>query len=190
MHGCSAYKIDQVAQVLKQDYNAMVLYHRPFCHSTIFDQTLNDLENIFESYVDDADTSMAVSALTPSAPVQHEAVVWMNNYFHNYGDTVPNRTDEIHLSLPDKKSLWYLYKEHQEFNDSEYISLEKFYELWQTLYPRYTLREFIDIPGKCITCYEIDSIRKNNRSNENILKAAKKLFVMHRGGYFQRERDE
>jgi len=133
---------------------------------------------------------MAVSALTPSSDLQHEAVIWMDNYFHLYGDKIPNRTDEIHVSLSDKKSLWILYKFDQEQSYSRFISLSTFYNLWNTLFPRYTIREFVDIPGKCLTCYEIDSIRKNNSSNKRVLSAAKELHILHRGGYFQRERDE
>ena len=70
------------------------------------------------------------------------------------------------------------------------VNLQIFYDLWNALFPRYTIREIVDIPGKCLTCYEIDSINKNNRSNKNIQVAVKHLSVLHRGGYFQRERDE
>ena len=133
---------------------------------------------------------MAASSLTPTADMQHEAVIWMEDYFHTYGDFVPNRGDEIHVSLPDKKSLWNIYKDHQHSNGLAFISLQKFYELWNTIFPRYTLREFVDIPGKCVTCYEIDSIRKNNKSDNRFLRAAKDLHLLHRGGCFQLERDE
>jgi len=190
IYGCSAYKIDRIAQVLKEDYNASNLDHRPISENTVPNLTINEMEHLFESNVEDSDPSMSVSALTPSSPTQHEAVIWMDNYFHKYGDSIPNRTDEIHIALPDKKSLWLLYKENQEKNNSLFIDLQTFYDLWSTLFPRYTLREFVDIPGKCVTCYEIDSIRKSNRSNKILQLAAHQLAYFHRGGYFQRERDE
>ena len=191
LYGFTAYKIDLTALTLKKDFKSIVICHRSYSQDIIFDLTFNKVESIFETNVESADPSMSVSALTPFAEIQHEAVAWMSNYFKMYGDNIPNRSDEIHISLPDKKSLWLLYKDHQEEQNSiRYISLQKFYELWNTLFPRYTIRDFVDIPGKCITCYEIDSLRKNNTSNKTVLSAAKELHVLHRGGYFQRERDE
>jgi hypothetical protein len=190
IYGCTPYKLDRVAQVLKEDYNAITLEYKQVREDTIWNLTINETEHIFESHVEDTDPSMAVSALTPLALTQHEAVIWMENYFHTYGDSIPNRYDEIHISLPDKQTLWLEYKQHQEENEMAYVNLQIFYDLWNTLFPRYTIREIVDIPGKCLTCYEIDSINKNNRSNKNIQVAVKHLSVLHRGGYFQRERDE
>ena len=89
LYGFTPYKIDLTAQVLKQNFNSSIISHRSYSNETVFNMTFNETQAIFESNVEDADNCMAVSALTPSSDLQHEAVIWMDNYFHLYGDKIP-----------------------------------------------------------------------------------------------------
>jgi hypothetical protein len=58
-----------------------------------------------------------------------------------------------------------------------------------TLFPTCIKRPWVDIPGKCDTCYEIDRLRKSSEDSAVQLKC-KEAHIMHRNGMFMLERKE
>ena len=67
------------------------------------------------------------------------------------------------------------------------VGYQRFTQLWNILFPRSRLRSWIDIPGKCDTCLEIDRLRRESK-DRNIQLALKKAHHLHRGGLFMLER--
>ena len=51
VYGCSSYRMDCVAQVLKQDYYSLTLTHRRYTDDKIFNYTLNEAEDVFAKNV-------------------------------------------------------------------------------------------------------------------------------------------
>ena len=112
--------------------------------------------------------------------------MWLENYFDDYADKSPNGLDS-RLSVASKKQLYADYVREQNKLGIPVVLLPLFYDLWNTVLPFCQLRPWINIPGKCNTCYEIDSLRKSCK-DKNVLKALKELHILHRGGMFMPER--
>jgi hypothetical protein len=156
------------------------------------------------------DDEWARKALLPLGGDQRMAMAWLSDFFHKYGDPAPNG-EEIRMSLSDKRDAWVSYsrKNLTNFNfkifgyytyfklyyademkklKQGYITIKRFYELWNGLYPQYLLRPWISIPGKCEICYLIDTLRRNSNDSK-VREALKQCHLMHRGGLFMLERD-
>jgi len=69
------------------------------------------------------------------------------------------------------------------------VSLNRFYELWDSLYPLSINRSWVSIPGKCNICYYIDQMRRTSTSLD-VQKALQQAHLLHRGGLFMLERQE
>ena len=67
------------------------------------------------------------------------------------------------------------------------IKLNRFYELWSSLFPLCVNRPWCDIPGKCKVCCKIDTLRRTTDS-DLVLLACKRAHLLHRGGMFNQER--
>lgn len=113
-------------------------------------------------------------------------VNWLEEYFKNYGDAMPNR-DEIRLSICTKKELHELYMRSRKDLQFPVVSYSQFCNLWNTLFPNCKIRSWVDIPGKCEVCYEIDTLRRKSE-NINVQMWLSKAHVLHRGGMFMLER--
>ena len=118
----------------------------------------------------------------------HFCVIWLENYFERYGDFAPNR-DEIMLAISRKKEVYDLYVQDMSSTDRDVVSLQEFYTIWNAFFPRCVSRPWVDIPGKCNTCYEID--RQRRESNDPVVQEKlREAHLMHRGGMFMLERDQ
>lgn len=67
------------------------------------------------------------------------------------------------------------------------VILNRFYEIWNSLFPLCVNRPWCDIPGKCDVCCHIDRLRRTTNS-DSVLLACKKAHLLHRGGMFNQER--
>ena len=132
------------------------------------------------------DLEMVRAAMTPLADSQHFAVIWLEDHFNKFGDHAPNSL-ETHLSISNKKDVWQEYKKESEEKHLDVVSKERFNELWNTLFPHFLIRPWIDVPGKCETCYEIDTQRRTCKDTA-IHEALKQCHHLHRGGLFMPER--
>jgi hypothetical protein len=97
-----------------------------------------------------------------------------------------------YLSMPHKYELYDRYKEeHQKYNQGfdSIVTLERFIQLWNALFPHYLLRPYLNVPGKCKTCYQIDSL-KNQTNDWNVCEALRQCHLLHRGGLFMIERKQ
>ena len=109
-------------------------------------------------------------------------------YFDTFGDKSPTCEDEIKVSVSMKKDVWETYMRQLEKSDKK-VSLPRFYELWDSLYPLSINRPWVNIPGKCSICYYIDQMRRKSTS-VSVQKALQQAHLLHRGGLFMLERRE
>lgn len=94
---------------------------------------------------------------------------------------------EVKLSISHKKEVYEEYQSQIEKKGEKIVNLNRFYELWNCLFPLSVNRPWIDIPGKCAVCLEIDRLRRSTKS-EAVLLALKDAHLLHRGGMFNQER--
>lgn len=131
---------------------------------------------------------MVQAALTPLADRQQMATYWLFDYFTDFGDHAPNST-ETSLSVATKKALWVTYRDEMTQLGHVCVTYEKFIELWNAIFPHFRTRPWINIPGKCDTCYRIDTMRRQSNSR-GVHEALKQCHHLHRGGMFMQERRE
>lgn len=131
---------------------------------------------------------MVRCALTPSSTVQQQCVIWLENHFNIFGDKAPNK-DEVHLSVMTKKGVYESYHTEMQRSGLKTVQYNIFVNLWNSLFPHVSPRPWVDVPGKCSTCYRIDRMRKTaeDREVQYHLGLAHQL---HRGGYFMLEREK
>ena len=55
--------------------------------------------------------------------------------------------------------------------------------------PYYCIRPWLNVPGKCDTCYEIDKVPRGTQDSK-VLNACKQAHILHKAGMFARERRE
>lgn len=131
---------------------------------------------------------MVRAALTPFAETQRVCIRWLLRYFELYGDDSPNK-DEVMVQVMLKNQVHEHYKRQMVAQHREYVGLERFYELWNVIFPKHRQRPYCDIPGSCDTCYEIDRLRRQENTTHTA-QMLKDAHVMHRGGMFMLERTE
>lgn len=133
-----------------------------------------------------ADAEFIRAALTPLSDLQQIAVYWLEDHFNAYGDHAPDSL-ETRMSVPTKSDLWKEYRKEQIGNKLSFVGNSRFNELWNAIYPYYLLRPWINVPGKCETCYEIDTLRKTS-TDSAVHEALRQCHHLHRGGFFMPER--
>ena len=126
--------------------------------------------------------------LTPVKSVKKMACVqWLQRYCEESGDYAPNE-GEIKLNIKIKA----VYDEYVKYavtmqdnvqraeeekedidipaarNFNCYISYSEFCNLWGTVFPYCVVRPYVDIPGKCRICFEID--RQRRICEDNVVK--------------------
>lgn len=132
---------------------------------------------------------MIRAALQPLACTQQFCSAWLGEYFRTYGDQSPNSA-ETKLSLMNKIEVYEAYKHEFQILNSparEVVNYCTFNQLWNNIYPFATMRPYVDIPGKCDTCYEIDRLRRT-AEDKRVQVACSQAHVLHRGGLFMLER--
>jgi hypothetical protein len=92
------------------------------------------------------------------------------------------------VSASEKQIIYEAYK--NELGEKvDYVDKQRFYELWNVLFPKVIQRVAVDICGKCWLCYEVEKLRQT--SEESIVQEyAKRAHHLHRGGMFMLERNE
>lgn len=136
------------------------------------------------------DDKMVRASLTPLSDIKQDCIYWLEQYFHNNGDFIPNSDNEIRVNMQveDLYDEYIRTKDEDEW-DPKVVSYETFSNLWRTLSPNCLTRPYVDIPGKCGTCYEIDRQRKCFESKD-VQRLLADAHLLHRGGMFMLERKE
>lgn len=116
--------------------------------------------------------------------------IWLEEFFLTFGDHAPN-DETISLSLVHKKNAYqqYVTEMSESIPKRPYVSLPRFIAVWNVTFPNCKCRTFVDVPGKCDICYEIDRQRKACPDAHTQRKLTE-AHNMHRGGMFMKERRE
>ena len=133
------------------------------------------------------DLKMVSQSLMPLSSNQHSAMTWLETYANDFGDHIPNE-NLIYLSMPTKRSVWRDYVYQMNEFGVPYLQESMFMALWNSIYPNFLIRPWVNVAGKCNTCYYIDAIRRQSK-NPALLEAAKQAHQLHRGGLFIIERE-
>ena len=89
---------------------------------------------------------MIQAAITPMAETQRVCIRWLLRYFELYGDDSPNK-DEVMIQVMLKKDVYDLYRRHMTGQHRDLVGLERFYDIWNVIYPKHRKRPYCDIPG-------------------------------------------
>jgi hypothetical protein len=114
---------------------------------------------------------------------------WMKNHFSMCGDCIPNRNDEFHLEPVDKAEIYLEYKRDQvqQSPPQPYISLTKFYSLWNDCFQNVKIRQFKACGGKCNICADLSEARRKEVSLAGRAELTQ-LHALHRCTYMGERR--
>lgn len=108
-------------------------------------------------------------------------------------DNIVVNNNEIESSVNNKKIIAAAMNPEKNTtrkrNKKGIVSFSKFVNIWRSIFPTVACRPYVDIPGKCFTCYEIDRQRRST-SNSVVQKLLAEAHILHRGGMFMLERLE
>jgi hypothetical protein len=130
---------------------------------------------------------MVRAAICPLNDASREAVIWMESFF-DICDKDPTR-ELVHCNVSTKKEVWEMYLQDKQLSQSNYVSYMAFVDIWNGMFPYCICRSWVDIPGKCNICCEIDRQRRSC-PDRLVQKRLKEAHHMHRGGLFMLEREE
>jgi hypothetical protein len=134
------------------------------------------------------ETNVVRAALTPRPPAYQHCKIWLEQHFDMYGDKAPNK-DEVHLSVTSKGALYKDYEQFMQSSQLEKVTYTAFVNIWNALFPNVKQRPWVDVPGKCSTCYLIDRMRKTSEDRE-VQYHLGLAHSLHRGGFFMLEREK
>ena len=93
-------------------------------------------------YANFLDPRMIRAALSPFSETQRVCIRWLLRYFELYGDDSPNK-DEVMVQVMLKNQVHEHYKRQMIGQHREYVGLERFYELWNVIYPKHRQRPYV-----------------------------------------------
>lgn len=164
---------------------------RPYTDATILPFSANEVQQIFEDALGDdyeeVKDEFVTAALSPHHEPNHDAAIWIEDYFDAVADHSPNG-ELKKISAPFKKDIWMDYVNEKKGDQCSYVSYEAFRSIWSTCFPTYVIRKYCGIPGKCGTCAAIDGIRAEKGAPKEKKRAGRQCHVLHRGGMFNLER--
>jgi hypothetical protein len=132
------------------------------------------------------DNDMVRSALVPQS--QQYCSVWLDEYFSTYGDKKPNGL-QTEISVNTKKEIYEKFVTDAKKNLMSFCSYSTFINLWNAQYPNVKARPWVDVPGKCNTCYLIDR-EKNQATDKEVVRQLGIVHQLHRGGLYMLEREK
>jgi hypothetical protein len=132
------------------------------------------------------DPTVIRAGLASSSSLRADAIIWLENYIQNFADHAPN-SDMCHVSVPTRSALWEDYKQCQINKNLRYVNKKRLLQIWRSMFPYCDVRKFVNVPGKCDTCYEIDALRKSSNVPQ-VQRALTMCHFVHRAGLFMLER--
>jgi len=129
---------------------------------------------------------MVRSALVPQS--EQHCSVWLEEYFKIYGDKKPNSL-ETEIGVNAKKDIYKEYESELKKNHMKPISYSVFINAWNALYPTVKARPWVDVPGKCNTCFLIDR-EKDTATDKEVVRQLGIVHQLHRGGLYMLEREK
>jgi len=128
------------------------------------------------------------SGMAPYSDIQQHALLWLNEFVKTFGDAAPNGA-KTQLASMKKKQVWCDYKAYMASCDPprDAVDHSTFNNLWNVVFPHYIVRPYVNVCGKCDTCYEIDRMRHSSKET-SVHEALAQCHAMHGAGNFKLER--
>ena len=120
-------------------------------------EMLKDIEQLVNSKGLNLSAKQRALMLLPNTERALDAFTWMDRYFTDYGEHVPN-SEEIHLEHVEIKTIWTEFVADQHANHA--ISYNQFCELWHTCFPLVRIREYKQCCAKCTICFKLSEARR------------------------------
>jgi hypothetical protein len=164
---------------------------QPYVDSTFFeDITFEDAKLVFNDWcgLSPLRENIQLSQVRSSICNQ-ECFLWMQNYFSLW-ESCP-MSAKIHMDADVKVRIHdqYVKETVKVSTAAPPLSVGKFVSLWKHAYPFVTINKVKRVCGKCWTCAYINELRQD-KSNKQLMQAAKKLFIAHRNSMYMPERME
>lgn len=136
-----------------------------FLSQVIDSKTSRPIENLSENAIR--------CAMIPFSEKYFHANTFLQRHFEVYGDYAPNQY-LVQVSCPWRHDIFVDYQKHVDSLNSdqkpmadlrlplvEKLNFNEFTDFWASLYPNHVTRKFVNVVGKCSTCYEIDKCRQS-----------------------------
>jgi hypothetical protein len=112
--------------------------------------------------------------------------MWIKAYFDDFGDVAPNSRENM-VAISTKKELFEIYEKETRQVGQRAIDYNSFIEIWNALHPYNLIRSWVNPPGKCLLCADIDALRRKAKDS-NVKEALRQCHLIHRGGLIFPER--
>lgn len=203
IHGFTKCTLEKVAKVIKEERiekpeRTLVaesritskLDHKPFLDSTPDGRSFNEIEQVFrDNCFEPVPDKMIRAALTPMKSEIGEKLIfdkvayalqWLERHLDNFADVSPN-SDLVKVHSNTKEAIYLEYLNDRGVKKTgQFISRNKFLELWFIIFPNAKLTPWCNIPGKCNICYEIDKERRATTDDVK-QKHLRDCHTIHRG---------
>ena len=192
-YGFSVKALEKCSKVLKEAPTGKVhsLATKTYKDSHVHEYTYAETAQIFRENIPSevVDCNMVRACLTPSSEVQSDCIYWMDEYFSTYGDCIPNSEDEIKLAMMRNREVYDKYCRDQinMVPPKPRVDYSLFNSIWKALFSQCKSRPWCGIPGKCVTCCEIDKLRRTTEDGL-VRTKLKHAHQLHKGGLIGLER--
>ena len=111
------------------------------------------------------------------------AIEWMGDYFDNHCHESPAAHKCLQLKSMTKKDVWVEYKEDMDKQGLDSLEKNAFNVFWRRSFADVVLRKYLDVPGKCFTCLQMDLVKSTtHRDNRKVLEELQFLEDVHASG--------
>lgn len=110
----------------------------------------------------------------------------MKSYYALEGDSSPN-SEVKSIAISFRSDLYTAYANEQSKLQLPKVNEKYFLQLWRSLFPNFQTRPWINIPGKCWICADIDAKRRET-GDSSVKEALRQAHALHRGGMIMPER--
>ena len=152
------------------------------------------------THIEEVDDDMVRCAMIPKGEKYTFALSWLKKHFAVFGDHAPDK-DLTQLATTWRHDIYVAYENHlREFQSNNPLAAEgmqfpliekcnsnEFNDIWLSLFPNHVTRQYVNVVGKCSTCYEISKCRQES-SDRVVWESCQQLHHLHRGGLFMLER--
>ena len=120
-----------------------------------------DIKKIAAKHGLKMDTRQAQAGTIPNTRQHIVSFMWMETYFNQYGDHIPNSNGQIHLDFIEKTTLYEEYCRDVSYAhpDAGFMTYPRFCELWKSHFKHVSIRKHKGVTGKCSSCSLMTGLR-------------------------------
>lgn len=181
VYGITKYEIDRAAIQFRLNQKAVRAKPlKPYKDKNVMQYDFPTTREIFLTQVIDRKTGLPIetvddemirAAMLPFSEKEMFANTFLQRHFAIYGDAAPDQ-NLVQVSTPWRHDIFLDYERHVDLMNQnnpladlllplvEKLDEKEFTDFWAALYPNHVTRKYVNVCGKCATCYEIDKCRQ------------------------------